>query len=65
MFYANHDFFGFCDFETHFFDKISLNFWFLFSMSARSRRALANLEERIQKFIDTAFFWPVENVPGT
>ena len=29
-------------------------------MSARSRRALANLEERIQKFIDTAFFWPVE-----
>ena len=29
-------------------------------MSARSRRALANLEKRIQKFIDTAFFWPVE-----
>ena len=29
-------------------------------MSARSRRALANLEERIQKFIHTAFFWPVE-----
>ena len=29
-------------------------------MSARSPRALANLEERIQKFIDTAFFWPVE-----
>ncbi len=27
---------------------------------ARSRRVLANLEERIQKFIDTAFFWPVE-----
>ena len=29
-------------------------------MSARSRRVLANREERIQKFIDTAFFWPVE-----
>ena len=29
-------------------------------MSARSRRALANLEKGIQKFIDTAFFWPVE-----
>ena len=29
-------------------------------MSARSRRALANLEKRIPKFIDTAFFWPVE-----
>ena len=29
-------------------------------MSARSRRALANLEKRIQKFIDTAFLWPVE-----
>ena len=29
-------------------------------MSARSRRALANLEKRIQRFIDTAFFWPVE-----
>ena len=29
-------------------------------MSARSCRALANLEKRIQKFIDTAFLWPVE-----
>ena len=29
-------------------------------MSARSRRALANLEERIQKLINTVFFWLVE-----
>ena len=53
----------FADFPTlrgTFFDKICLNFRFLSSMSARSRRALANLEERIQKFIDAAFFWPVE-----
>ena len=53
----------FADFPTlrgTFFDKICLNFRFLSSMSARSRRALANLEKRIQKFIDTAFFWPVE-----
>ena len=49
-----------CNFEMHFFDKISLNFWFLSSMSARSRRALANLEERIQKLINTVFFWLVE-----
>ena len=56
----NHDFCGFSDFERHFFDKLCLNFRFLSSMSARSRRALANLEKRIQKFIDTAFFWPVE-----
>ena len=41
------------------------NFWFLSLLLARSRRVLANLEERIQKFIDAAFFWPVENVPGT
>ena len=27
---------------------------------ARSRRVLPNLEERIQKIIDAAFFWPVE-----
>ena len=38
------------------------NFWFLSLLLARSRRVLANLEERIQKFIDAAFFWPVENV---
>ena len=53
----------FSDFATLrgiFFDNFFLNFWFLSSMSARSRRAVANLEERIQKFIDTAFFWPVE-----
>ena len=41
------------------------NFWFLSLLLARSRRVLANLEERIQKFIDAAFFWPVENVPDT
>ena len=35
--------------ERHFFDKISLNFWFLSSMSARSRRSLANLEEKNSK----------------
>ena len=27
---------------------------------ARSRRAVANLEERVKNFIDTALFWPVE-----
>ena len=41
------------------------NFWFLSLLLARSRRVLANLEERIEKFIDAAFFWPVENVPDT
>ena len=49
-----------CNFERNFFWQNSLNFWFLSSMSARSRRALANLEERIQKLINTVFFWPVE-----
>ena len=46
----------FADFPTlrgTFFYKICLNFRFLSSMSARSRRALANLEKGIQKFIDT------------
>ena len=33
---------------------------FLSLLLARSRRAVANLEERVKKFIDTAFFWPVE-----
>ena len=37
-----------------FFRKFSSIFWFFVAV------ALANLEERIQKFIDTAFFWPVE-----
>ena len=50
----------FCDFEVDFVTKNSLNFLFLSLLLARSRRVLANLEERIQKFIDTAFFWPVE-----
>ena len=35
-------------------------FGFLSLLLARSRRAVANLEERVKKFIDTAFFWPVE-----
>ena len=50
----------FCDFEVDFVTKNSLNFLFLSLLLARSRRVLANREERIQKFIDTAFFWPVE-----
>ena len=29
-------------------------------MLARSRRAVANLDERVKKFIHTAFVWPVE-----
>ena len=53
-------------FWDEFFFRISFsNFWFLSLLLARSRRVLANLEERIEKFIDAAFFWPVENVPGT
>ena len=45
--------------------KKKKNVWFLSLLLARSRRVLANLEERIQKFNDAAFFWPVENVPDT
>ena len=56
----NHDFFGFSDFETHLLGKFSSKFWFLSLISSRSRRNLASREERIQKFIHTAFFWPVE-----
>ena len=56
----NHDFFGFSDFETHFLGKFSSKFWFLSLISSRSRRNLASREERIQKFIHTAFFWSVE-----
>ena len=38
-----------------------LRFFGFFSLLlARSRRAVADLEERVKKFIDTAFFWPVE-----
>ena len=40
--------------------KFSSKFWFLSLISSRSRRNLASREERIQKFIHTAFFWPVE-----
>ena len=50
----------FSDFETHFLGKFSSKFWFLSLISSRSRRNLASREERIQKFIHTAFFWPVE-----
>ena len=50
----------FYDFEVDFLTTNSLNFLFLSLLLARSRRVLANREERIQKFIDTAFFWPVE-----
>ena len=35
-------------------------FGFLSLLLARSRRAVANVEERVKKFIDTGFFWPVE-----
>ena len=35
-------------------------FGFLSLLLARSRRAVANLEERVKKFIHTAFVWPVE-----
>ena len=51
----------FAIFEMNFFFANFLRiFGFLSLLLARSRRVLANLEERIQKFIDTAFFWPVE-----
>ena len=35
-------------------------FYFLALLSARSRRVLANREERIKKEKFLAFFWPVE-----
>ena len=35
-------------------------FYFLALLSARSRRVLANREERIKKENFSAFFWPVE-----
>ena len=46
-------------------DLFFTNFlWFFFGflslLLARSRRAVANLEERVKKFIHTAFVWPVE-----
>ena len=43
-----------------FFANVLRFFGFLSLLLARSRRAVADLEERVQKFIDTAFFWPVE-----
>ena len=43
-----------------FFANVLRFFGFLSLLLARSRRAVANLEERVKKFIDTAFFWPVE-----
>ena len=35
-------------------------FGILLLLLARSRRAVANLDERVKKFIHTAFVWPVE-----
>ena len=40
--------------------KFLHKFWFLSLISSRSRWNLASREERIQKFIHTAFFWPVK-----
>ena len=54
-------FFRISRFLRRFFFANALRFFgFLSLLLARSRRAVANLEERIKKFIDTAFFWPVE-----
>ena len=53
----------FADFPTlrgTFLTKFVWIFGFCRQCRQESRRALANLEKRIQKFIDTAFFWPVE-----
>ena len=43
-----------------FFAKFLGIFDFLALLSARSRRVLANREERIKKENFSAFFWPVE-----
>ena len=43
-----------------FFANVLRFFGFLSLLLARSRRAVANLEERVKKFIHTAFVWPVE-----
>ena len=43
-----------------FFANVLRFFGFLSLLLARSRRAVANLEERVKNFIDTALFWPVE-----
>ena len=51
----------FCRFLRRIFFANFLRFFgFLSLLLARSRRAVANLEERVKKVIDTAFFWPVE-----
>ena len=47
-------------FETIFFRYFFRIFWFLSLLLARSRRVLANLEKRIQKFVESAFLGSVE-----
>ena len=51
----------FCAFwDELFFANFLWFFCFLSLLLARSRRAVANLDERVKKFIHTAFVWPVE-----
>ena len=51
----------FSDFwDDLFFTNFLWFFCFLSLLLARSRRAVANLDERVKKFIHTAFVWPVE-----
>ena len=56
----NHDFSDFHTLRRTFFAKFLGIFDFLALLSARSRRVLANREERIKKENFLAFFWPVE-----
>ena len=54
-------FFRISRFLRRFFFANALRFFgFLSLLLARSRRAVANLDERVKKFIHTAFVWPVE-----
>ena len=56
----NHDFSDFHTLRRTFLAKFLGIFDFLALLSARSRRVLANREERIKKENFSAFFWPVE-----
>ena len=56
----NHDFLDFHTLRRTFLAKFLGIFDFLALLSARSRRVLANREERIKKENFSAFFWPVE-----
>ena len=56
----NHDFSDFHTLRRTFLAKFLGIFDFLALLSARSRRVLANREERIKKEKFSAFFWPVE-----